>query len=270
MAQNNAPLLQHKCLLYCLHECQMLRVGQNRIYTPYTTVYLVISLPKLPYIHRTYMVLANPTNAVFKEQCCCIPTHPRTYPRTYLSWHKPKGTCLSSQMPMFVHSNAHVVDWTARVSHSDAHVCPLSRSCVSAQMHTSSTQIPMLVHSDHGGQKLHAYHPRAKDTRPHTGDLGNLQVSWLWYLGLAKAIHIHTYVYTVFSTGNLPYLRSYVHIRFWPTLMIMDERMCAWCRSALQAISLFNLHGYWIWVATQLKGTKGTSHSYTQLQNERK
>jgi len=37
------------------------RVGQNRIYTPYMTVYLVISLPKIPYIHRIYMVLANPT-----------------------------------------------------------------------------------------------------------------------------------------------------------------------------------------------------------------
>ena len=35
------------------------RVGQNRIYTPYMTVYLVISLPKIPYIHRIYMVLAN-------------------------------------------------------------------------------------------------------------------------------------------------------------------------------------------------------------------
>jgi hypothetical protein len=30
----------------------MYRVGQNRIYTPYMTVYLVISLPKIPYIHR--------------------------------------------------------------------------------------------------------------------------------------------------------------------------------------------------------------------------
>jgi hypothetical protein len=38
------------------------RVGQNRIYTPYMTVYLVISLPKIPYIHRTYMVLANPND----------------------------------------------------------------------------------------------------------------------------------------------------------------------------------------------------------------
>jgi len=36
------------------------KVGQNRIYTPYMTVYTVISLPKIPYIHRMYMVLANP------------------------------------------------------------------------------------------------------------------------------------------------------------------------------------------------------------------
>jgi len=30
------------------------RVGQNRTYTPYMTVYLVIFLPKLPYIHHIY------------------------------------------------------------------------------------------------------------------------------------------------------------------------------------------------------------------------
>ena len=40
----------------------MHRVGQNRIYTPYMAVYLVISLPNIPYIHRIYMVLANPTH----------------------------------------------------------------------------------------------------------------------------------------------------------------------------------------------------------------
>jgi len=38
------------------------RVGQNRIYAPYMTVYLAISLPKIPYIHRIYMVLANPSH----------------------------------------------------------------------------------------------------------------------------------------------------------------------------------------------------------------
>jgi hypothetical protein len=41
---------------------QMARVGQNRIYTPYMTVYLVISLPKLLYVNRIYIVLANPTD----------------------------------------------------------------------------------------------------------------------------------------------------------------------------------------------------------------
>jgi len=35
------------------------RVGQNRLYTYIYTVYLMISLPKIPYVHRIYMVLAN-------------------------------------------------------------------------------------------------------------------------------------------------------------------------------------------------------------------
>jgi len=39
------------------------RVGQNCIHTPHMTVFLVISLPKIPYIHRIYMVLANPNNS---------------------------------------------------------------------------------------------------------------------------------------------------------------------------------------------------------------
>jgi hypothetical protein len=33
------------------------RVGQNRMYTPYMTVYTVISLPMMPYVHREYMVV---------------------------------------------------------------------------------------------------------------------------------------------------------------------------------------------------------------------
>ena len=46
------------------------RVGQNRIYAPYMTVYLVISLPKSPYIHRIYMVLANPMYLRVVEMWC--------------------------------------------------------------------------------------------------------------------------------------------------------------------------------------------------------
>jgi hypothetical protein len=40
--------------------CTIIRVGHNCIFTPYMTVYLMISLPKIPYIHHIYMVLANP------------------------------------------------------------------------------------------------------------------------------------------------------------------------------------------------------------------
>jgi hypothetical protein len=34
------------------------------IYKPYMTVYSVISLPKIPYKHRIYMVLANPIHMI--------------------------------------------------------------------------------------------------------------------------------------------------------------------------------------------------------------
>jgi len=46
----------------------MLRIGQNHTYTPYTTVRLVIAFPRIPYIHRIYMVLANPVHAA----CTCM------------------------------------------------------------------------------------------------------------------------------------------------------------------------------------------------------
>jgi hypothetical protein len=38
----------------------MFRVGQNRIYTSYMAVYLVVSLPNKPNVRRIYMALANP------------------------------------------------------------------------------------------------------------------------------------------------------------------------------------------------------------------
>ena len=43
-------------------------VGQNRIYTSHMTVCMVILLPKTPYIHRIYMVLANPTDELLEVQ----------------------------------------------------------------------------------------------------------------------------------------------------------------------------------------------------------
>ena len=51
-------------------------VGQDSIYTPYMTVYLVISLPKIPCIYRLYKVLANPMYIPFiygSNQPCVKP-----------------------------------------------------------------------------------------------------------------------------------------------------------------------------------------------------
>ena len=39
----------------------LLGFGQNRIYAPYMTVYLVISLPRIPCMHHIHVVMANPT-----------------------------------------------------------------------------------------------------------------------------------------------------------------------------------------------------------------
>ena len=50
--------------IFEIYEVRIFRVGQNCIYTPYMTVYLMISLPKMPYIYRIYIILANPTHIV--------------------------------------------------------------------------------------------------------------------------------------------------------------------------------------------------------------
>ena len=47
------PLKYHKwitCLIATCKGSHIRRVGHNRIYAPYMTVYWVISLPKIPYI----------------------------------------------------------------------------------------------------------------------------------------------------------------------------------------------------------------------------
>ena len=41
--------------------CAITRVGQNRILTPYMTIYFTIFMPGIPYIYIYYMVLANPS-----------------------------------------------------------------------------------------------------------------------------------------------------------------------------------------------------------------
>ena len=44
----------------CMSMSCLCRVGQDREHAPYMTLYLVLSLPKIPYLHCIYKVLANP------------------------------------------------------------------------------------------------------------------------------------------------------------------------------------------------------------------
>jgi hypothetical protein len=53
------PTLKKRRVVMAVEQIHI--VGQNRIYAPYMTVYLIESLPKTPYIHRIHMVLSNPT-----------------------------------------------------------------------------------------------------------------------------------------------------------------------------------------------------------------
>jgi hypothetical protein len=50
----NIVLFTHVYRKYVLYVC---RVGQDRIYTPYMTVFFMISLPKEPYINRIYIYI---------------------------------------------------------------------------------------------------------------------------------------------------------------------------------------------------------------------
>jgi hypothetical protein len=92
MSQND-PLLQkagnfQPYVLYCNRTVfyRMYRVGQNRIYTPYMTVYLMIFLPNLPYVHCIYMVLANPTY-VWSHHT--VPYRKRTVPTHTIPYRTP-------------------------------------------------------------------------------------------------------------------------------------------------------------------------------------
>jgi len=53
-AQRGVPKMKFTEVWFMVWEQCICRVGQNRIYTPYVTAWMVISLPKTLYIHRIY------------------------------------------------------------------------------------------------------------------------------------------------------------------------------------------------------------------------
>ena len=55
--------------------CVIYRVGQNRIYAPYLTAYLVILLPQKCRIYRTYMYSPTPLEKFCVRARVCVPVH---------------------------------------------------------------------------------------------------------------------------------------------------------------------------------------------------
>jgi len=107
----------------------MTRVGQNRTRSPYMTVYLMIFLPKIPYIHRIYMVLANPTHVVISR--LLVPTKVR---RIYaVPLHKALTAlvrCLEHIAPVNRNYAIPLHKAFTALVHSVKQVCTLLSKCV--------------------------------------------------------------------------------------------------------------------------------------------
>ena len=108
----------------------MCRVGQNRIHTPYMTVYLMISLPKILYIHRIYMVLANPTYV-------CLCTWNSDLPEGSPTSMQPEGRQLLRDKHVLAYTNKHCVclctPGTAICQREAPHPCsPWAVGCLAA------------------------------------------------------------------------------------------------------------------------------------------
>jgi len=105
----------------------MRRVGQNRIYTKYMTVYLVISLPKIPYKHRIYMVVANPTHAL-SVWMSVVYTKPKFPGRRALSlrccpYFHPAHSSISPLKPPNACRSCHFIDHCCRQEKNCSKAC---------------------------------------------------------------------------------------------------------------------------------------------------
>jgi hypothetical protein len=83
----------------------MSTVGQNRIYAPYMTVYTVISLPKIPYIHRIYIYIYIHGSG----QPYFCPSKQRTYQCNSCIWIQHSDYKGARRLMVFVQANSAIV-----------------------------------------------------------------------------------------------------------------------------------------------------------------
>jgi len=103
----------------CEVSCHMRRAGQNCIYTPYMTVYSVISLPKVPYIQRICMVLANPTHASFclQHTAFCIPFYTHLHKHVH-TLSRTRTHTLTTFSYLYTHTHSHTLTHTLTLTHT--------------------------------------------------------------------------------------------------------------------------------------------------------
>jgi len=89
--------------------CDITRVGQNSISAPYTTVYLVISMSRMPCINRVYMVLAKPSDITFDPQVMtCTPESLPSIP-SYIIHNLSPGSLLILYLLVILSTSLHVI-----------------------------------------------------------------------------------------------------------------------------------------------------------------
>ena len=93
------------------------RVGQNRVYTPHMTVYLVISLPELPYINRIYIrfLCIYGSGQPYKYMCKQTRTHQMLHACLHGWGHLMTAAWFWPDLHIHVQTNTHAPD-AARLS----------------------------------------------------------------------------------------------------------------------------------------------------------
>ena len=73
------PILYQELPRATWHESCITRVGQNRIHTPYMTVYLVIPLPEMLYMHLKWLwqTLQAIKQMTMRAQCVAVTALPK-------------------------------------------------------------------------------------------------------------------------------------------------------------------------------------------------
>ena len=88
--RTHLPTVNCEPLIIGLYLTLTSRVGHNIyiyiIYMPYMTVCFLFSQPKIPYIHRIFMVLANPTHVLNHHWTQCMLVPQREAPRQRQLW----------------------------------------------------------------------------------------------------------------------------------------------------------------------------------------